>query len=156
MNEIQKFKQTMSCMATGVSVVTGGGLTDRFGVTISSFTSVSLDPLLVLFCLNKKSRNLLKFKKLGSFMVNILEKNQSQELRDFADPKCENPWKDLEILESKNLKLPILKNAIAFVECEIFQTIDAGDHEIIIGKALSFDCDSSLTPLIYYHGAVHG
>ncbi len=128
----QSFKDALSRFATGVCVVTAvgeGGKPD--GLTISSFTSVSLDPPLVLFCLGRKSAGLVERAQGARFAVNILGEDQEEISEIFASQ-----------LEDKLTRVawsageggcPLIKDALASVECSLHASYDGGDHLIVLG-----------------------
>ncbi len=122
-----------------------------FGMTINSFTSVSLDPPLVLFSIDNKSSNLSLFKKNRNFTLNILSNDQQDLSNAFATPKNSSKW-GVEPYFFSNFGNPIFKNSIAYIECEKFKVLKVGDHHIIIGRVLDFQKISDKEPLLYYGG----
>lgn len=144
----QLFKEIMGSYPTGVTVVT---TTDKdnnpFGLTVNSFASVSLDPLLVLWSIIKGSGSYEVFKKADRFAINILAGDQEQVCWDFAgraeDRFKKNDWK----MSTNNI--PIIGNTFAVFECEKFQTIEAGDHDILIGKVIDLQKNEK-EPMLYY------
>lgn len=122
-----------------------------FGMTINSFSSVSLDPALVLFSVDNKSSNLKFFKKSHHFSLNILSKNQLELSKAFATSKSSNKWQ----VESHYLGKfgnPIFQNSLGFFECKKQRIIKAGDHHIIIGKVLDFAKLNEQEALVYSKG----
>ena len=150
------FRQALGRFSTGVTVVTlalpEGG--DKIGVTISAFSSLSLDPPLILFCLDKRNRNLAAFQVSSNFAVNILGQDQADLSNRFAksDPL---QWQGVDFaLSAKNV--PLLSGCLAVLECSRHAIYEGGDHVIIIGKVEHIALSESTQPLLYYRGAYGG
>ena len=122
-----------------------------FGMTINSFTSVSLNPHLVSFCIDNKSANLKFFKKNRYFSLNILSLEQQSLASAFATPKNSKKW-GIEPYFFGQKGNPIFQNSLAFFECKKHRVIKAGDHFIIIGEILDFGKVNEKEPLLYYRG----
>jgi flavin reductase (DIM6/NTAB) family NADH-FMN oxidoreductase RutF len=122
-----------------------------FGMTINSFTSVSLEPPLVLFCIDNKSANLPLFKKNRHFSFNILSVEQIELARAFAKPKNGMKW-NVEKYFFGQLGNPIFENSLGFFECKKQRVIKAGDHHIIIAEVLDFGKNGDKKPLTYFAG----
>lgn len=122
-----------------------------FGMTINSFSSLSLDPPLIQFSIDNKSSNLKLFKSNRYFSLNILSIEQKNLSNAFATPKNSEKWQVEPFIFGK-FGNPIFQNSIAFIECQKYKVIKAGDHHIIIGKVLDFGNISKKEPLIYYKG----
>jgi flavin reductase (DIM6/NTAB) family NADH-FMN oxidoreductase RutF len=122
-----------------------------FGMTINSFSSLSLDPSLVLFSIDNKSANLPLFKKNKYFSLNILSHDQIELAKAFATPKNSNKW-SVEPYFLGKFGNPIFKNSLGFIECEKHRVIKAGDHHIIIGRVVDFSKLEEREALIYAKG----
>jgi flavin reductase (DIM6/NTAB) family NADH-FMN oxidoreductase RutF len=122
-----------------------------FGMTINSFTSISLDPPLVSFCIDNRSANLELFKKNRYFSLNILSTGQQQLASAFATPKNSNKWGVEPYFFGKKGN-PIFQNASAFFECKKSKIIKLGDHHVVIGEVLDFGRINDENPLLYYSG----
>lgn len=122
-----------------------------FGMTINSFTSVSLEPPLVMFCIDNKSANLKLFKKNRHFSFNILSVEQIELARAFAKPKNSAKW-NVEKYFFGIKGNPIFENSLGFFECQKHRVIKAGDHHIIIAEVLDFGKKSNKNPLTYFAG----
>ncbi len=122
-----------------------------FGMTINSFTSVSLHPPLVSFCIDNKSANLKFFKKNRYFSLNVLSHEQQALASAFATPKNSKKW-GVEPYFFGKFGNPIFQNSSAFFECKKHRVIKAGDHHIIIGEVIDFNKVNEAEPLIYYRG----
>ncbi len=122
-----------------------------FGMTINSFSSVSLDPSLVLFSIDNKSANLSFFKKNRYFSLNVLSHDQLELAKAFATPKNSTKWA-VEPYFLGKFGNPIFQNSLGFFECEKYRVIRAGDHHIIIGKVLDFAKMTEQKALVYAKG----
>ena len=142
------FKKTLSCFATGITVVATRYESILYGKTINSFSSLSLSPPLVLFSLDNKSSKLNIFKKSETITINILSKKQQIISNNFAK---KNPdWKDIEYDSLKNGN-PIIKNCVSNLDCKIIDKLKKGDHIIFICKVSQVINNDKLKPLIYYN-----
>ncbi|WP_155334437.1 flavin reductase family protein [Acrocarpospora corrugata] len=139
--------------ATGVTVVTVGG-TAPHGMTANSFTSVSLDPPLVLICVDRSAIMHGMLPDAGSFGVNVLAADQEGLAKRFADR-----WRVPGLAQFENVDwfpgtltgAPMLNASIARFECEVWRTYDGGDHSIFIGKVLSHD-EEAEEALLFFNG----
>jgi flavin reductase (DIM6/NTAB) family NADH-FMN oxidoreductase RutF len=125
--------------------------TEFFGMTINSFTSVSLNPPLVSFCIYNDSANLEFFKKNRYFSLNVLSQDQQALASAFATPKNSKKW-GVEPYFFGQKGNPIFQNSLAFFECKKHRVIKCGDHHIIIGEVLDFGKVNDSKPLIFYRG----
>ena len=123
-----------------------------FGMTINSFTSISLDPALISFCIDNKSANLKFFKKNRYFLLNILSIQQHELASAFATPKNSKKWTVEPYIFSK-FGNPIFQNSLCFIECKKHKVIRMGDHHIIIGEIIDFAKVNDQQPLLYFNGS---
>lgn len=150
-HDARRFRNALGCFTTGVAVVTArrdDG--EAFGITVNSFSSVSLDPPLVLWCLDKQSDTLPVFEKATHFTVNVLRE-------EHVDVSSRLARKGAHSLEGVDLikggsGTPALTKALAHFECEVEARHDAGDHIIMIGRVLKFDYAEEGQPLLYHRG----
>lgn len=153
MTQQEQFKQAMGRFATGVCVITyinpQNGEPD--GVTISAFSSVSLEPLKVLFCLGNWGQAKENFQQIDRFTVNILSSEQKDLAYQFAGRNREGLAEHLVQIDG----LPALKNTLATVVCDKGNHYTEGDHDIIIGNVQSLLLsDQPLQPLLYYQSHI--
>lgn len=142
------FKAVMGSYPTGVTIITTK--TEEgvpIGLTVNSFASVSLDPLLVLWSIDHSASSLEVFKQAKKFAVNILSSNQTEQCQLFAS-KEKNRF-DHCSWHSSNHDLPILEDSLATLQCEVYQLVEAGDHTIVIGKVIEIDKHEK-EPLLYH------
>lgn len=132
------FRLVMGRFATGVTIVTASSHEALVGITVNSFCSVSLDPPLVLVCIDLKSNTLQHFRESGSLAINILSDQQEHLSRCFATPSQER----YEQFCHANYYLsvtgsPIINNALAFIDTRIVAEYPGGDHAIFIGQVVA-------------------
>ncbi|WP_166942219.1 flavin reductase family protein [Sphingopyxis panaciterrae] len=147
----QSFRKTLGHYPTGVSVISGiarSGL--PCGMAIGSFTSVSLDPPLVAFCPQKNSASWRMIESSGRFCVNVLAADQADICRHFAS-RIERKF-DAIAFEHSGGALPVLPGAILWIECELYATYDAGDHDLVLGRVVEMEVKRDAPPLIFCRG----
>ena len=116
-------------------------------MTVNSFTSVSLDPPLVLVCIDHKARILDHFQKSDLFAINILRETQQELSMRFARPG-EDRFGAVEWYAG-DTGAPLIPNALSTLECTVFQRVEAGDHTILIGEVVSAIRHEG-RPLLYF------
>lgn len=147
------FRKALGCFASGVTVVTSVDPESKapVGVTVSAFSSVSLDPPLVLFCLGKKTSSLDAFRTNGHFAVNVLSESQRDLSIRFAG-RSENKWTGVRF-DTWTTGVPILADCIANLECKLAAVHDGGDHVIFVGEIVKLKSQEGGSPLVYFRGA---
>ncbi len=147
------FRDVMGKFTTGVTVVTVQEAGAPHGMTVNSFTSVSLDPLLVLICLDKESTTTDMLSRTGRFTVNILTAEQENIARRFAGSGNERDrFNNLEYTISDE-GTPVLRDVLGYVTCTVKEVVDGGDHLIFLGEVVDLgDSDTDQQPLLYYGG----
>jgi len=149
----RQFRDALGAFATGVAVVTGQtGKGERIGMTVSSFNSVSITPPLVLFSVARRAHSYAAWTGMQNYAINILSQQQEDISNRFARPLGDK-WAGLIVLDG-NTGLPVLPNALAVFECESYARYDGGDHEIFVGRVLTFRVSphKQEEPLIFYGG----
>ena len=145
------FRRALGHFATGVTVVTAAAPDGRtVGVTANSFNSVSLEPALILWSIDKRSTSHEVFVQASHFAVNILAADQIELSNNFARPR-DDRFAGVECEQGAG-GAPLLADCSARFQCEKFQQLDGGDHWILIGKVVAFD-DFGRSPLLYHQGA---
>lgn len=147
----QVLKNCFSQFATGVMIATTSYKGKNYGLTINSFSSISLDPALVLFSIGNDSYNLKFFKKSKKFCLNILSENQLELAREFAKVSNGEKWQFAEFFLSQKAN-PIFKNISAFIDCKKYKTIKLGDHHVFIGEIIEIEHFRIDEPLLYFNG----
>ncbi|TQR20418.1 flavin reductase family protein [Psychrobacillus vulpis] len=150
--QIASFKATMGNYPTGVTVVTAFNQKgEPMGLTVNSFASVSLEPLLILWSIDKRVFSYDEFLKVDKFTVNILAADQG-DLCTLFSSKVEDRFSQCEWKKSE-LNLPVLSNTLATLQCRVFSQIDAGDHTTMIGEVLHIQ-NNDKEPLLYHRRTI--
>ena len=145
------FRRVLSHFGTGVTVVTTSDADKRpTGLTCSAFSSVSLEPPLVLVCVDHKSQTFPALRERGRFAVNILRADQEDVSRRFATSKILDKFAGVPHTMS-DLDLPLVSGALAHLECITVDMHIAGDHTIFIGRVERVSAPGG-EPLLYYRG----
>jgi flavin reductase (DIM6/NTAB) family NADH-FMN oxidoreductase RutF len=146
----EEFRTVLSAYATGVTVVTAVGPGGPSGATANAVTSLSLDPPMMLACLDRGSRTLTSVRAQGRFAVNALAAGQADLARRFAvkDPEPEK-WGGVEWSEREGL--PRLDRSLVWVACELRDLIDGGDHLILTGNVIEAEASDG-QPLLFHRG----
>lgn len=143
-------KQAMRVYPQGVTVVTAKGPSGPTGITVSSFTSVSLDPPLVLVSIAKGSTLHDVFMRSRSFAVNFLADDQKSVSDRFAGrTDLRDRFEGLKFKEGASGS-PVIEGARAVIECEPWKAYEGGDHSLIIGEVVAAKVLNSKRPLVYY------
>lgn len=145
-------RKVMSEFATGVCVVAFGD--PPMGVTVNSFTSVSMDPALVLYCIKTQAGSHENIMNFPRFSINILNHKQ----KDVATLCVARGGHSLDssLYEFSELAIPVLKEANAIIECERTATYPGGDHTIVVAKVLSLNIVQTTQPLIFHRSQFLG
>ncbi len=151
------FRQVMGCFATGIAVVTAQNAEmGAFGLTVNSLTSVSLDPPLVLFCLDKSAHLHKVFRASACFAINILARGQENISRHFADRHHNAAPKNMWAAPKKTAApqtAPILRGTLGWALCRAHAHYKGGDHTIFVGEVIDLHKNASaVEPLLYFHG----
>lgn len=147
--DVREFRTALGGFVTGVTVVTTNARGGPVGFTANSFTSVSLDPPMVLVCIGKTSSNFENFLNTESFCINLLGEHQRHVSKQFS-AKVEDRFAGISWTRGA-LDNPIIHGSIAWFDCTLEQRIDAGDHHVLIGRVRDFS-HSIGTPLAYCRG----
>jgi flavin reductase (DIM6/NTAB) family NADH-FMN oxidoreductase RutF len=145
------FRRTAGMFATGVLVVTTGRQGTFRAITVNSFTTVSLDPTLLLICLDRRSRTLPIMVESGSLTVNVLRDDQEHISRMFATSSVENGLDQVE-WEIGLVGTPVISGCLAYFHCHLMETYDAGDHVIVIARVEEAQIGEEGRPLIFFRG----
>ncbi len=146
------FRAAMGHFATGVTVVTGldraGG---PVGLTANSVASVSLEPRMLLVCVSRTSSSLGSILDDGRFGVSILGAEGEGLARSFSRERPDSRFRGVPLLEAPS-GLPLLADAIAWLDCRVWKSLDAGDHTILIGEVEEFGTGEETPPLVFFRG----
>ncbi|MFJ8636318.1 flavin reductase family protein [Streptomyces sp. NPDC093568] len=149
----QALRSVCANWATGVTVITSGSTERTTGLTVNSFTSVSLDPALILVCIHNDSGELPVLRRTGAFAVNILAADQEELCRSFASRHTRHTAKA--DTRPGISGVPVLSDALAYLECRIEREVDAGDHVIVIGEVIDLAVQREEGPLTFFRNTFH-
>ncbi|HXK60627.1 MAG TPA: flavin reductase family protein [Acidobacteriota bacterium] len=152
----QEFRRVMSYFVTGITVVTAVTPEGQiYGITVNSFTSVSLEPLLVLICLDNRLNGFSAFQVGGAFGVSILAEDQEDVSRYFARRGVERP----EGVYFEGITgVPLIAGSLATLECEVVEVFPGGDHTIFLGAVKACDLRPEAETkgaLVYFRSRYH-
>lgn len=156
--DLRAYREALGCFPTGVAVVTAPGPAadaanyqkSHVGITVNSFTSVSLDPPLVLWCMDRKSSRHAMFGGAQVFTINLLGTEHKAVSSRLAKPG-EHSLDGIDLIPTE-LGPPALADSLAVFECQREQSVEVGDHTILIGRVLRFSRPSQSAPLVYFGG----
>lgn len=132
-----EYRKALSCFATGVTVVTTRWQDADWGMTCNSFSSVSLEPRLVLWSIRKAASSLAAFTRSDGFTVNVLSQPQQALARQFASGDMAARFANVPVQRQASERLR-LRESLAWFDCSLHQLVDAGDHHIVIGQVQDF------------------
>ena len=148
------FRDALGDFPTGVAVVTATGAESHVGITVNSFASVSLDPPLVLWCMDKRSQRHDVFVAAPHFTISILGAVHRDVSSRLARPG-EHSLEGL-ALTPTGLGPPGLTDSLAIFECSRESTLEGGDHTILVGRVLRFSRSGQGAPLVFFRGKYNG
>lgn len=148
----RRFRDVLSRFGSGVAVVTTMSDDEPVGMTCQSFSSVSLDPPLVLFVPAKTSRAWPRIQRAGRFCVNVLGADQAA-LSDQMARRGVDKFAGVDWLPSRHTGSPVLRGCLAHIDCTVHAVHEAGDHHVVIGRALDLQVeDEGADPLLFFRG----
>ena len=149
--EKNELRRVMGHFATGVTVITSVRSSGELhGLTANAFTSVSLVPPLLLICVDKKAESYPCFEESKVFTVNILAADQEALSRRFSTSGG-NKFEGVSYRIGGN-GAPILEGTLAYIECKVTSTIDAGDHTMYVGDITQAETPHEGKPLLFFRG----
>jgi flavin reductase (DIM6/NTAB) family NADH-FMN oxidoreductase RutF len=144
------FRQALGQFPTGVCVVTCVADGERLGMTMSSFNSLSLDPPLVLFSIDRRAASLPLWEKADGYAVHVLAENQKDVSNRFARPHS-NKWQGAQFSRGAT-EAPVLPGVAAVFDCVPWARHDGGDHRLFIAEVTSFRSNADRAPLVFNKG----
>jgi 3-hydroxy-9,10-secoandrosta-1,3,5(10)-triene-9,17-dione monooxygenase reductase component len=144
-------REVLGHFASGVTVVTATTGTGPIGFTCQSFSSLSLDPPLVVIAPARTSTTWPRLREIGRFCVNVLAEEQTELSQTFArsgtDKFAGVPW-----TRSRHGS-PVLADVIAWIDCELWAEYDGGDHTLVAARVLDLGADPDRRPLLFHRGS---
>jgi flavin reductase (DIM6/NTAB) family NADH-FMN oxidoreductase RutF len=153
LHDARELRNALGAFATGVAIVTAAADDGAHGLTINSFASVSLDPPLVLWSLDKRSHSLAAFEVASTFAVNVLGRHQVDLARRFARPAASR-FAGVSYAEGLN-GAPLIHDCIACFECRRVAAHEGGDHIVFVGRIERYRADHR-SPLVFSRGEFGG
>ena len=144
------YRQTLGLFVTGVTVIAMEVDGSIRALTANSFTSLSLNPPLVLFCADHRGRSWPRMRDAGLFTVNVLHHEQHDIVERFGSPSG-GRFDGLDWYPSADGG-PSLAEALMRIHCSVDQVHVAGDHDVVIGRVLSVDDTGAGRPMLFYRG----
>ena len=147
------FRRVMGRFATGVSIVTSALDGEMHGMTANAVCSVSLDPLLVLVCIDKSSHTHPVVEKSGIFALNFLAQDQEDLARLFADPSSPESHRLQDVPHRRAVTgAPIIEGCLAYLDCRVVAAYPGGDHTIFVGEVGDAAIERRAPPLLFFKG----
>jgi 3-hydroxy-9,10-secoandrosta-1,3,5(10)-triene-9,17-dione monooxygenase reductase component len=147
----QLMRDVLGHFASGVTVVTAEVADGPIGFTCQSFSSLSLEPPLVVFAPARTSRTWTLLREIGHFCVNVLAEDQSDVSARFARSGTDKftglSWR------SSPLGAPVLDGVVAWIDCRLWAEYDGGDHTLVAARVLDLGADPGRRPLLFHRGA---
>lgn len=156
-SERASLRSVMGRFATGVTILTVGG-DQAHGMTANAFSSVSLEPPLVMCCVARGARLHSGIQTAGSFGVSILSGAQQDVSRHFANWRRADGMEQFAEIDHRigqHTGAPLVNGALAWLECELRETFDGGDHSIFVGTVLECGLDDGQGALSFFGGDYH-
>jgi flavin reductase (DIM6/NTAB) family NADH-FMN oxidoreductase RutF len=148
--EPARFRAAMGMLPTGVTVVSASGPEGPAGATVNAVSSLSIEPMLMLACLDRGSRTLLAVQAANRFGISVLHAGQEEIARRFATKApVADKWQGVAWRERDGI--PAIDGALTFVACELRDVIAGGDHVIVTGAVTDLD-SSEGHPLVFHAG----
>jgi flavin reductase (DIM6/NTAB) family NADH-FMN oxidoreductase RutF len=152
--EQRHFRKVMGHLPTGVTVVTSRSPdASPCGLTANSVASVSLNPLLVLVCVDREASSHGCITQGGAFAVSVLSADDEDLARRFSQKGLRDRFRGVDLRESVTGS-PILARALAWMDCRVREVYEAGDHSIVVGEVVASDARDG-DPLLFFRGRYH-
>lgn len=143
------FRRVVGHLASGVTVISCAVDGKPHGMTASSVTSLSADPPMMLACVNRSAPTSVAIRAAGGFVVNVLRAGQEHMAQQFARPS-DDKFAGVATTYGA-LSMPVLREALAYLECEVGEQVDAGTHTILLGRVVNASASDG-EPLAYFRG----
>jgi flavin reductase (DIM6/NTAB) family NADH-FMN oxidoreductase RutF len=147
----EQFRDVMAMHAAGVTVVTTAGPTGYHGVTVTAFCPLSLDPPLVLVCIDRQQQSHRLLETAAGWVVNLLSRDQEFLAEQFAGraPLADSRFSRLPH-HLGPLGIPRLDGCLAWIDCRPWARYEGGDHSIFVGQVVALDLGPANDPLMYF------
>jgi flavin reductase (DIM6/NTAB) family NADH-FMN oxidoreductase RutF len=148
-----EFRSIIGHLPTGVTVITTAAGEEYQGMTANAVTALSLDPVMVLVCVDKETHTHRLLERSGVFVVNILGEHQEELSRIFAkraEPEVGTLRGQAFVLGETGA--PVLSDCLAFLECRVSDVLEGGDHSIFLGEVVREAIVNDVKPLVFFRG----
>lgn len=149
------FRAACAQFATGVVVVTTSTSEGDFGVTVSAFTSLTVEPPQVIVCLARSSNTWLAIREARVFAVNVLAADQVALARMFATKQRDKFGLIQAATHEGTVGVPVLDGALSTLECRVAETVASGTHVVLIGRVVHVRHESTGAPALYFRSHLH-
>lgn len=147
----EDYRHVLGHFISGVTIVTGMSEGKPVGLACQAFTSLSIDPPLILVCVAKTSSSWPRIKRSGHFAVNLLSESQEDVCKQFGRSGA-NKFEGISWHPAERTGAPLIEGSVGWIECEISQILEGGDHWIVVGAVQDLAaCPQA--PLTYFRGA---
>jgi len=152
----ESFRQVLGSFATGVTIVTLKNNDGVHGLTVNAFTSVSLEPPMILICIQKDGDSRTCMAGTDAFVVNILSADQKVLAQRFADSDLDSHerFENLSYRPSQG-SIPILDDSLGYLECHIVNQFEGGDHTIFLAQVENAKINKHKSPLVFYRSTYY-
>jgi 3-hydroxy-9,10-secoandrosta-1,3,5(10)-triene-9,17-dione monooxygenase reductase component len=147
----RRFREVIAHFSTGVAIVTAPGPEGPVGMTANALCSLSLDPVLLLVCFERTARTLGPIERSGRFAVNVL-RHEQHALSGVFSSKIPEPEKFQGVPWRSHEGVPVLEGVLAWLRCELRETLPGGDHTICVGAVTDLHHEPDGRPLVWYRG----
>ena len=146
------FRKALGHFPTGVAIVTTRSSDGRpVGLTINSFSSLSLDPPLVMWSLANRSASLSIFNECNYFAINVISQAQTDAALGFANPNVKDKFALVSHADGQE-GVPLIDDCVATFVCENYRQYEGGDHTIFIGKVVRHNAITEQEPAVFHRG----
>lgn len=148
----RRLRDALGAFPTGVVITTAWDPeVGPLGMTMNSFTSVSLDPPMILFSIDRRSQGLARWRQVPGYAINVLACGQEDLSNRFARPRSDK-WQGVRFQRGLH-DAPLLQDVLATFECTAHQQLDGGDHVMFLADVSRFSCRSNASPLVFHRGS---
>jgi len=150
----REFRDALGCFATGVTLITTQGADHAYGMTANAFSSVSLEPPLVLVCVVNGTEGGRRIRENGCFAVNVLGHHQEALSRYFASSDRPRGAEMFDSIPHSRVATgsPVIDGIASYFDCRLVATHEAGDHIIFIGEVVALGANHQMPPLLFHQG----
>lgn len=147
-------REVMAAYPTGVTIVAGRDTDGVYGLTVNSFTSLSLDPPLVLVCIARSSMSHDRLVSGSSFAISLLAADQADIATRFARDPSDGRFEDIDWSPGPS-GCPVVLGSVAWLDCQVHEILEGGDHSIVIGRVSETEVNDR-SALLFHRGRMTG